>query len=260
MNQETLFIKNRNGLNMSVRLTRPEIKTALAFIEHGFSGDKDERHMQVLEEELSKRGYMVINIDAIDSLNASESSSKGITFTGHYNDLHDVIEWARGQEWFQEPFALAGHSMGSAAVLQYAKEHPNGVNLLLLLSHPWMNGKDFLDLRALQMSESWLTSWRATGYWDKVSESRGRTLRVPYGFVEDLEQYDFSKDIDKIKARTALIIGDREAPSRLELNRKLLDMLKVRKELIILPDTPHVVARTSENEKTYREALERVLG
>jgi predicted alpha/beta-fold hydrolase len=136
VNQETIFIKNRNGIKMSVRLTRPENKTGLAFIEHGFSGDKNERYMQILEEELSSRGYFVVNIDAIDSLNESESSRQGANFTGHYNDLADVIEWARGKEWFQEPFALAGHSMGAASVLFYAENYPNRVNLLLPISFP----------------------------------------------------------------------------------------------------------------------------
>ncbi|MDR2902835.1 MAG: hypothetical protein LBU87_07030 [Lactobacillales bacterium] len=84
---------------MSIRLTIPENKTGLAFIEHGFTGDKNERHMQILEEELSNHGYFVVNIDATNSLNESDSSPEGASFTGHYNDLVDVIEWARGQKF-----------------------------------------------------------------------------------------------------------------------------------------------------------------
>ncbi len=65
---------------MSVRLTCPEKQTRLVFIEHGFSGDKNQPHMKILEEQFSKRGYFVVNIDAIDSLNKSESSQQGASF------------------------------------------------------------------------------------------------------------------------------------------------------------------------------------
>lgn len=66
MKQETVLIPNRDGFKMSVRLTMPDKMSKLAFIEHGLSGDKNENHMVILEEELSKRGYMVVNVDAID--------------------------------------------------------------------------------------------------------------------------------------------------------------------------------------------------
>jgi dipeptidyl aminopeptidase/acylaminoacyl peptidase len=101
--------------------------------------------------------------------------------------------------------------------------------------------------------------WKEKGYWDKFSESRGRTLRVPYNFMEDLLKQDFGKNADKVTAKTILIIGDQENKIRLEDNEKLFDLLKCEKELIILPNTPHVVAKTLENAKTFRKALERVL-
>lgn len=241
---------------MSVRLTMSDKIRNLAFIEHGFSGDKNENHMIILEEELSKRGYMVVNIDAIDSLNESESSPKGASFTGHYNDLDDVIEWARMQDWFMEPFTLVGHSMGAASVLFYAENFPNRVNLLLPLSFPWLNGRS----RNAQHDPEELKDWKERGYWDKVSEARGRTLRVPYNFVEDLIKYDFGAKADRISAKTILIIGGQENQIRLDDNKKLFDLLKCEKEFIILPNTPHVVAKTPENAKTYREALEKILG
>ncbi|MDR1027235.1 MAG: NUDIX domain-containing protein [Rickettsiales bacterium] len=256
MNQETIFVKNRNGFNISLRFTRPETQTGLAFILHGFSGDKDQREMRALEEEFSKRGYMVANIDATNSLNASEWTPAGASFTGHYNDLEYVIEWARGQAWFQSPFALAGHSMGAAAVLLYAENHPDNANLLIPISFPWLTGASKI---AQDDDPEKYADWKAAGYWDKVSASRGRTLRVPYNFIEDLQNHDFGAKAARITAPTFLIIGELEKPQRITDNKKLFDMLRVKKEFIILPNTPHAVAKTAENEKAYRNALAHIL-
>jgi len=255
MKQETLLVKNRNDLKMSVRITIPEKQTGLAFLEHGFTGNKNENHMLILEEEFTKRGYVVVNLDATDSLNESESSSGGITFTGHYNDLTDTIEWAHRQEWYKEPFALAGHSMGADAVLLYAESYPARVNLLVLVSFAWLHGKG----HALQnTSKIDLAEWKRKGYYNRAHVC-GKILRVPYSFREDVEQYDFAKNAGKVTARTIIIIGDQENPMRLDDNRELLRMLsKCRREFILLPNTPHVVAETPENAKTFREALRTV--
>lgn len=45
----------------------------------------------------------------------------------HYHDLKDVIEWAQTQDWYQEPFCLAGHSLGGLSNLIYATNYPNKI-------------------------------------------------------------------------------------------------------------------------------------
>jgi pimeloyl-ACP methyl ester carboxylesterase len=148
---------------------------------------------------------------------------------------------------------LAGQSMGAAAVLLYAQNRPESVNLLLPISQPWLTGKS----RGVLWGDEEMAKWKADGFYNKVSKSRG-TLRVPYNFYMDLERYDFIQNAGKITARTVLIIGDQDDARRLDWNRTIFDALKCDKELIILPNTPHAVAGTPENAKTFRGALERV--
>lgn len=258
MQKETIFIKNRYGLRLSIRITTPthtHKPLKLAFIEHGLFGNKDESHMVILEEELSKRGYRVVNLDASNSLNESDFSADGTTFSGHYTDLEDVIEWAHSQSWFMEPFALAGHSMGAAAVLLYAQNYPDRVNLLLPLSFPWLSAES----KKAQSDSQEMITWKERGYFDKVSKSRGKTLRVPYHFMENLAQYDFAKNADRIIAKTILIIGDQENERRLDDNRELFNILTSEKEFILLPDTPHAIAKTHQNAETFRKALGNLL-
>ena len=80
---ENVYIQNRKGLRMALRLSVNKEYKKLAFLIHGLSSRKEYPHMLVMEEVLFKHGYNVVNIDATNSLNASESSEEGITFTGH---------------------------------------------------------------------------------------------------------------------------------------------------------------------------------
>lgn len=253
--KETIIIKNRQGLEMSVRITKQEAVSKLVFVEHGFSGSKDEKHILILEEEFAKHGYIVVNLDATNSLNKSGSSAEGITFTSHYNDLEDVINWAITQNWFVEPFALAGHSMGAVSVLLYAQNYSDSVSLLLPLSFPWISGKSMIA----QSNKEDMKNWQEQGYFNKVSKLRNRTLRVPYNFINDLTKYDFAINVKNIKAKTILIIGDKEDQICLDDNQKLFNMLECEKELVILPNVPHNLAETVENAITFKEALENVL-
>ena len=136
---KNIFITNRKGLKMSIRLNINNENTKLVFLEHGLSSRKEYPHMQVLEDVFSEFGYNVINIDATNSINASESSDEGITTTGHYEDLVDVIEWAKTQTFYKEPFALAGQSLGAISVVRYAGSYTDKVNLLIPCAFPYYN-------------------------------------------------------------------------------------------------------------------------
>jgi len=52
------------------------------------------------------------------------------SITSYYEDLEDVISWAQSQEWYQEPFALAGHSLGGICTALYAEHHSAILNTL----------------------------------------------------------------------------------------------------------------------------------
>ncbi len=118
--EKIVEIKNRYGLKLSIKLNIDKDRENLVFLEHGLGARKEYPHMKVLEDVFSQHGYNVVNIDASNSLNASESSPEGVTFTSHYQDLEDVIEWAKSQKFYKQPFALAGQSLGAASCIYYA--------------------------------------------------------------------------------------------------------------------------------------------
>ena len=137
--KKEIFITNRKGLKLAINLLTDDSFDKLVFLMHGLGARKDYPHMQVMEDIFFKHGFNVVNIDATNSNNNSDKSEEGITFTGHYNDLEDVISWAKTQSFYKEPFALAGHSLGARACVLFASKEPHLVNLLLCLSLPWIN-------------------------------------------------------------------------------------------------------------------------
>lgn len=247
-----IYINNRNKLKMAVRLNIDKQRDKLVFLEHGLGARNDYPHMLVLEEIFAKNGYNVVNLDACDSNNKSDKSKEGITFTGHYHDLEDVIEWAKTQSFYKEPFALSGQSLGAQAVVLYASDYPEIVDLLMPVAFCWISGKE----------ESKNNSRRKIieeqGFFEQFSKSTGKSFLIKMNYLDDLKEYNMQKNICNIKADTYILVGSLDKQSHIENSQKLYDMLKCKKEFTMLENVPHDLANTPENKKTFENALNEI--
>ncbi len=243
-----MFITNRKGLKMSVRLNIENENSKLIFLEHGLSSRKEYPHMQVLEEVFSSFGYNVVNIDATNSLNESESSEEGITTTGHYEDLVDVINWAKGQPFYREPFALAGQSLGAISVVNYAGQYPESVDLLLPCAFPYYN---YVEEELNDFAKEIIKN----GYCDKVSKSTGRVLRMKSAYVEEMKKLDLTPQIKSITAETYVIVGSKDNEKHLKNSKFLYQMLNCKKEFCLLDGVPHDLANTTRDKELFTNTL-----
>ena len=249
---KTMIIKNRKGFKMSIRINVNDKNTKLVFLEHGLSSRKEYPHMQVLEDVFSEYGYNVINMDATNSINESESSDEGITTTGHYEDLVDVIEWAKTQDFYKEPFALAGQSLGAISVVRYAGQYPNKVDLLIPCAFPYYNYiEDELNDFAKEVIKN--------GFCDKVSKSTGKVLRLKTAYVEDIKKLDLTEQIQKITANTYVVVGSKDNQKHLKNSRSLFQMLNCKKEFYLLEDIPHDLANTPHDKELFTKTLKDIL-
>ena len=249
---KTIFIRNRKGLKMSIRLNVNDKNTKLVFLEHGLSSRKEYPHMQVLEEVFSEYGYNVINMDATNSINESESSDEGITTTGHYEDLVDVIEWAKTQAFYKEPFALAGQSLGAISVVRYAGQYSDKVNLLIPCAFPYYN---YVEEELNDFAKEVVKN----GYCDKISKSTGKVLRLKTAYVEDIKKLDISSQIKMIKANTYVIVGSKDNEKHLKNSKLLYQMLNCKKEFYLLEDIPHDLANTPHDKELFTKTLREIL-
>ena len=249
---KTIFIKNRKGLKMALRLNINDRNTNLVFLEHGLSSRKEYPHMQVLEDVFSEFGYNVINIDATNSLNESESSEEGITTTGHYEDLVDAIEWAKQQPFYKEPFALAGQSLGAISVVRYAGQYPDKVNLLIPCAFPYYN---YIEEELNDFAKEVIKN----GYCDKISKSTGKVLRLKSAYVEDMKKLDITPQIHMIKADTHVIVGSKDNKKHLKNSKHLYQMLNCKKEFHLLEGIPHDLANTPQDKELFTKTIRDIL-
>ena len=247
-----VFIMNRKGLKMSIRLRINNENKKLVFLEHGLSSRKEYPHMRVLEDVFFEFGYNVINMDATNSINESESSDEGITTTGHYEDLVDVIEWAKTQDFYKEPFALAGQSLGAISVVRYSGEYPDKVNLLIPCAFPYYN---YVEEELNDFAKEIIKN----GYCDKISKSTGKVLRLKTAYVEDMKNLDISSQIKMISASTYVIVGSKDNEKHLKNSRYLYEMLNCKKEFHTLAGVPHDLANTLHDKEVFTKTLRDIL-
>lgn len=247
--EKVVYIKNRQNVKMALKLNVAPERKKCAFLEHGLGARKEYPHMRVLEEYFAKNGYNVINIDATNSLNESGQTAEGITFLGHYHDLEDAIAWAKSQDFYKEPFALAGQSLGAAACLKYAGEFPEKVNFLICASCPFIDGNELIK------NEPMMIGVEQNGFFDKLSKSTGKTLHLTRAINEDLKRQNLSKQIAKITAKTFVVQGLKDSKYIINCANRIFELLNCEKVFCPLNDVPHDLANTPENEKEFRRLL-----
>lgn len=234
------FIPNRKGQKMAVVVEQSEQPTGLAFVMHGLSGFKEQPHIEAMAKMFQKHGYITVRFDTTNTLGESDGRYEDATFTNYYEDLQDVIAWAKEQPWYTEPFALAGHSLGGICTTLYAEEHPQEVQRLAPISSV-ISGALSMDL----YDADELKEWEETGWY--VSESRskpGIVRRLPWSHVADRMKYDVLPRADRLKMPVLLVVGENDD---LKPHQQLLfDKLPGAKELHIIAGAGHTFRTDSE--------------
>jgi pimeloyl-ACP methyl ester carboxylesterase len=202
MLNETIFFQNRNGQRMAVTVEESPNTQGLAFIMHGLGGFKEQPHIQTIARAFQNNGFTVIRFDT--------TSSAALNF---YQDLEDIIEWAGTQNFYKEPFWLAGHSLGGIAAALYAQQHPEKVVALAPLSTV-VAGK-------------------------LVAQNRR----------QDLAPYDLVPKAGKLVMPVLLVVGSEDSVTPLAHQEILYRILPGKKELRTISGAPH----TFSEERHLRE-------
>jgi len=200
--------KNRSGLKLVIQVDEPENPKGLVFIMHGMSGFKEQYHIVAFKEAFLENNYRVVRFDATNALGESDGDMMNVTYDNYISDLEDVIEWARSQVWFQQPFALCGHSMGAQSTAWYAAHHPEEVSLLVPMAPP-IN----YELYSATMDKNELREWRSNGF--KLSNSRskpGITKQVGWGVVESIKKFDLLPFANRLSMPVLDIVGSEDEP------------------------------------------------
>jgi len=230
--QEKIFIKNRKGQKIAVLIEKPKNPKGLAFVMHGLGGFKEQPHIETFARTFFDNDYTSVRFDTTNTLGESDGDYENATLTNYYGDLEDVISWAEAQDWYQEPFILAGHSLGGICSALYAQKYPQKVKALAPVSSV-VSGK--LSLQAEDTKD-----WQEKGWREDESRSKpGVMKRLPWSHMEDRLKYDLLPDTNKLTMLILLIVGEVDNTTPLAHQQLLYEKLPGKKEIYIIKGAPH---------------------
>ena len=188
---------------ISLRVDRPESDQVgkLAFVQHGLASNRDHPAVQAAKQAFLDDGYVVVTFDSRYSTGQSSGDVINVRLSTFEEDLNTVIEWAKTQKFYVEPFALAGHSLGGASVLQYAWEHPDKVAKVIGIT-PVVSGQ-LWEKSCMTDTPEFCTQWKQNGHF--TYQHNGQLVSIPYQVVESTKAYDALQQIQKVKADVLLL-------------------------------------------------------
>ncbi len=246
------FIKNRDGENISVLIEESSERRGLVFLMHGMGYNKEEVLLRKLSNFFHSNGFSVISFDTTSTFGESDGEFENATTTKYYEDLEDIVDWAKTQLFYQEPFSLVGHSLGGLCTINYATNNPEKVKTIIPISTV-VSG----ELTMQTYSKEILDFWKENGILEWQDD--GKTKRMKWDCMEDGLKYDILKQAEKIACPTLLISAENDQVIPCEQQKILYDKLICKKGLRIIPEAKHLLREESDQEiavETIGEWLE----
>lgn len=235
-------ITNRRGQTMYVRYEKPateEIK-GLAIIQHGYSGSMDQPHIVGMVRTFQKNGFSTLALDCTNCFNPSDGKIEDATIETHLHDLYDAIDWAKTQEWFTSPFAIAAHSLGGYTILDYAENHPEEISMIFPCCTV-TNGSKLAEANEKNMPEGLFKKWKETGWLEIVSwdgsEKRGKR---PFSWQTEMKDYDVIERAENLTMPVLMVVGTNDIPTPPEHHLDMYGEIPGdKKEMHIIPGADH---------------------
>lgn len=244
-----LFIKNRQWIDLHVSCSLVEAAKWLAIVMHGFTGFKDQPQIQAMAQALFDNNFNVIIFDTTNSLWKSGGDMMYATLDQYYQDLQDVISWAKAQDFYNHKLVLAGHSLGAYCSMRYAIDYPQDIIWVVSVS-AFVSGKDYYTKQGFDLIKKCEQDW----FISYESNSKPGTIKIiPWKFIKSILPYNIIPDLPKIKVSTLFVIW---AQDRLfdERTNEAYPSLWWPKHLHIIKDAGHNFRQS----KQYNE-LEQVV-
>jgi len=228
-----LTIKNKDNKPLVLLIEKKENQKGLVFIMHGLSGFKEQPHIEMFAKSFKEKEFTIIRFDTGNTCGESYGQFEDATVTQYLQDLEEVINYAKTQEWYQEPFYLVGHSLGGLCILLYTEKFPKKVKALAPISTV-VAGK----LHVQKYPKEILKNWKQKGIREWIGFN-GKIKRLKWNFVEDGIKYDALKDIKKITMPCLLIVGENDIQTPKENIKLFYDSLTSKKEFHIIKGAEH---------------------
>ena len=234
---QEFLIRNRRDNKIVIDVEEVVESNTLVFILHGMGVTRKSSVVQTVKETFKEHGYTTVIFDATNSVGESDGGQEEVSMEGYVEDLEDIIDWAKTQAWFVEPFALSGHSLGGYAAIRYAEKNPESVEKIVGIA-PVISGKMTLQAYHIHRPEE-LRLWQETGH-----RSSGRNEdegdKIPWENMEERFGGDLVPDANALTMPVLLVVGENDT---LCLPSHQTEFLKHiggdEKKLVTLKDSGH---------------------
>ncbi len=227
------FIKNRKDQDISIIIEKAENPKGLAFILHGSGGVKEREPMSTFARCFLNNNYNVVRFDASNTFGESHGVFDDLTFDSFYEDLIDVIEWSKKQDFYFEPFIINGYSLGGMCSLYFTQNNPNLINSLILISTV-IDGNKLLE----KYSQEELDHWKKTGIKTWISK-HGYKKNLKYSYIKSIKNIDILSRIKKIKIPVMMISGDIDDTTPFKHQKMLFNALSTKKDMKVMNGVGH---------------------
>jgi len=188
---DQVYFKNSRGLKLAGLLDGSG-SAGVVLINH-FTGFKEAKHLYKLAAALGKEKMCALRFDFSDCLGESEGKCEDMKVLHQVQDVVAAISFLKDQGC--EKIALFGHSLGGMTALVVAAEQE----------------VDAIVVAAALAKLEWDTlfkekapKWKEQGYITFSSWKKG-DIKIDYGFYKDLQKYDATDLVKKIKAPLLVI-------------------------------------------------------
>lgn len=235
--KEIINVQNRYGLNIVVSTDIIDHSRGIAFVAHGFGGNKEDNNILSLAKTFNDHKYSTIRFDATNSTGQSDGDLVYANPSTYRDDLFDVIMWAKTQKWYQEPFYICGYSLGASSSTIYAKQHSEEVEGLILIS-PLVAGQlHLIDIPQRDIEE-----------WEQILQQLYKlysqhadgihTIRW-FPIMLDLMKFDLTQSADKLTMPVLIVVGEKDLLAPLNHQEKLLEAINGNVELAVIEQGDH---------------------
>jgi len=241
------FIKNRKNQNISVLVEKLDNPKGLAFVMHGLGGFKEQPHIEIFAKAFRDNNYIVVRFDTTNTFGESDGDYADATVTNYFEDLEDVIQWSKSQDFYHEPFILCGHSLGGISTALYSQKYPEKVKALAPISTV-VSGKLSLE----RYSQDELDEWEKTGWQTKLSSDGKRVKKIKYSHIVDRLKYNLLDDAHKLTMPVLIMSGELDESTPPKHQELLYNKLPGKKEFHVIKNAPHTFKEEGHLSEVYQ--------
>lgn len=230
--EEKVFIRNKKGLKLAAVIHSPKKngKFPAVILLHGFTGYKEEPHIEVLAKVLAKNNFVAIRFDCSGFGESDGTIDEDFRFSNYLSDIDYIYDFLIKREHVDKNrIGIWGHSMGGMLSIIYPVKN-QAIKAICSVSAPDSMWDTYLFKR---------DEWRKKGYLEKIFSKYGKLIRIPYSFLEDVKKYNVSDFVVKLDKPLFVVLGTTDQNVPFSHTLKIFKHAKEPKKLLKVKDMDH---------------------